>query len=63
MLQIDSFIYYLVFAEASLDGLKQAYLIKWYIEDLNSQQVFDTMSGLLEEVKCVIRSIIQVWKT
>ena len=62
MLQIDSFVYYLVYPEVGLDGLKQAYLIKWYVEDLNSQQVFDTMSGLLEEVKCV-RSIIQVWKT
>lgn len=44
--------------EAGLAGLKQADLIKWYVEDLNSQQVFDTMSGLLEEVK-IVRSIIQ----
>ena len=63
MLQMDSFIYYLVYAEAGLASFKHADLIKWYVEDLNSQQVFDTMSGLLEELKCVSRSIIQVWKT
>eukprot|EP01018_Ginkgo_biloba_P023737 Gb_23970 [translate_table: standard] len=44
--------------EAGLAGMKQIDLIKWYIEELNSQRVFDSTAAMLEEFKCV-RSIIQ----
>ncbi|GLJ17027.1 hypothetical protein SUGI_0294600 [Cryptomeria japonica] len=44
--------------DGGLAGLKQKDLVKWYIEDLNAERVFDTISALYEEVKCV-KSIIQ----